>query len=1056
MVPPRNRISEDTLQTIKSVQLSVHQSLLVDPQRNNEQTMEITRSTYERTGRTGLASDEHVEHDLHRGFEDKYWVVHKFGGTSVANADCFRRVAAIVETESQSVVRSFQSTSPNSSPPLSVGVVVSAIGGKPKTTDLLLQTVTLAAERKDVEPTLQKIIEKHKVCLDELFAEDSDEHDRLMAIIEKDLQNVADILRTVSLMKWKASRISELVSGFGELWSTQILTAHLRLRQNARASAFTAAAEDDSENDVMDTSANHSKFRPYCHHEFVYVDARRIIVVDEEAVQDGSIEWELSQIKLKQVYDEEFTKLGSNHSHHDCVLHLVMTGFVASNTEGVATTLQRDGSDYSASILGRLLQANSITIWTDVNGVLTADPRRVPHAQVVPEVSYNEAMELAYFGAKVIHPKTMQPAISAQPHQIPIYIRNTFEPSFPGTRIFVSSTQPSDLDKVVCGFSSAENMALINVEGSGLIGVPGVAKRLFGQLEGNDINVTLISQASSEHTITFATVADKANVAKEAIEDEFHRELKANLISSVDVIAPCAIIAAVGDAMAHTTGVSGRFFSAMGDAKINVLAVAQGSSERNISAVVLAQDSTRALRAVHAAFRLSHTTIRVGIVGMNDLGLSLLRLLGAQREALRSTFDLDLRVCVILPRPEPQSDMVVLKRDLDGGSESISSNDYELSVLSKETGPAAHSKKTKFEDTNLGQLIPTQGLDFMLKHLFRTEYANHVIFDCTNDEAAARYHADWLRAGVDVVSANNTGLSGSKEQRSEIDAAEKALGKQSAQYLREVTVGGGLPIISTMRSLLKSGDRIRRIDGILSVSLSFIMFRISPPPDISACSEFDEQCSKGAFRGDFVASIGKPCSFSEAVKEAIELGLMEEDPTKDLNNEYTSRVLMVLAGELGMSNLEMSEIQDSSEKVVESFLHSEVDYHNLPKEVDEQVKKRVNAARARGCVLRHVASINVRERAMEIKLVEVPDHHVFAVNPPSCECVRLFTQRHMAYPLTIQGPSAGADSTASALLAELLHLMRSKSSPRSVALSHSGSSSMLRSSNSAALLTHLG
>ena len=1016
-----------------------------------------------------LQTDKQVEEEMHRGFQDKCWLVHKFGGTSVANADCFGRVADIIELHGQVVgpTTTLHRKNGLEPSPRSIAVVVSAIGGKPKTTDLLLQSVTFAAERKDVESTLQDIINKQKSVLDDLFAQNKEVHDRLLGVIRKDVQNIADILRTVSLMKWKASRISELVSGYGELWSAQILTAYLKLRRQARSSSSFSSSdalsastpEDDIGSNVLDTSlsSRHDRASPpthpsQTHHEFAYIDARRLIVVDEEAVQSGAIEWDMSQAKLEQVYEEEWAKIDDKQKSNT-VLHFVMTGYVASNTEGVATTLQRDGSDYSASILGRLLQANSITIWTDVNGVLTADPRRVPHSQVVPEVSYNEAMEMAYFGAKVIHPKTMQPAISARPHQIPIYIRNTFEPSFPGTRIFVSSTRHSDLDKVVCGFSSAENMALINVEGSGLMGVPGVAKRLFGRLEENNINVTLISQASSEHTITFATIASMAELARETIEDEFHRELKANHISSVDVIAPCAIIAAVGDGMAHTTGVSARFFSAMGDAKINVLAVAQGSSERNISAVVLSQDSTRALRAVHAAFRLSHTTIRVGIIGMNDLGHSLLRLLDEQRESLRSTFDLELQVCVILPKTDPLGDAVVLKRDLDGGSETISSNDYTLAMMSTqpESTEIAMNKKTSFEDKESAQLIRSQGLDLIPKHLFRSDYANHVIFDCTNDEDAGRCHADWLRAGINVVTANNTGLSGSREQRSEIAAATKANGKQSAQYLREVTVGGALPIIGTMRTLLQSGDRIRHIDGILSVSLSFIMFRISPPSDISVCHSYDEQTSKGAFQGDFVPSIGKPCRFSEAVKEAIELGLMEEDPTKDLNNEYTCRVLMILAGELGMKNLELGEIQDSSEKVVESILHSEVDYNNLSPEVDEHVKKRVDAARKRGCVLRHVASINVKEQRVEIKLVEVPDHHVFAVNPPSCECVRFFTQRHMAYPLTIQGPSAGADSTASALLAELLQMMRSKASPRSVALSQSGSSSMLRSPSSATL-----
>ena len=961
---------------------------------------------------------EHPEDELHSGLDEKFWLVHKFGGTSVANADCFRKVATIIENQVRPI---------NGKPQISVAAVVSAMGGKPKTTDLLLKTVSLASERKDVEETLQFITDKHRVCLQDLFPTNAEECERLLTIITQDLRDISDILKTVALMKWQASRISELVSGYGELWSAQILTALLRQRQVEKGPQS-------------------------IRHEFVYLDARRLIIVDEESIQTGAIDWERSQANMTQVYAEEMAKVDPSS---EFLLHFVMTGYVATNTQGVATTLQRDGSDYSASIFGRLLQAVSISIWTDVNGVLTADPRRVPKAQVVGEISFNEAMELAYFGAKVIHPKTMQPAISATPYQIPIYIRNTFEPAFPGTRIFATSTRHADLDKVVCGFSSVEDIALINVEGSGLMGVPGVAKRLFSRLEENNINVVLISQASSEHTITFATVAQTADVARAAIEDEFSRELRANHISSVDVIAPCSVIAAVGDGMAHTTGVASRFFSALGDAKINILAVAQGSSERNISAVVLAQDSTRALRAVHAAFRLSHTTIRVGIVGMNELGKSLLRLLDTQRDNLRSTFDLELQVCALLPKVG--SEVIELKEDLhDGGTESIGYNDFDLVMEELESGKVSGSK-ISFSDEKIAQVVPSSDLSSVQKILSRSEYTNRVIFDCTNDEDCGKNHSAWLAAGVNVVTANNTGLSGPKKQRDEIDRAEKALGKQSAQYLREVTVGGGLPIISTMRSLLQSGDRIRFVDGIMSVSLSFIMFRISPPANFAACGKFDELSSQGAFRGDLhiqgTTDIGQACSFSQAVKEAIDLGLMEEDPTKDFNNEYTSRLLMVLAKELGIVDLELDEIMNTSERAFESI--PDFDYRNITDDVDAQIKKRVDDAKSRGCVLRHVAHVDVKQSSVGIKLMEVPEHHVFAVNPPSCECVRFFTHRHMAYPLTIQGPAAGADSTASALLAELLQMMRGKSSPRSVALSRSGSSASLRNSASVGVLPNL-
>jgi bifunctional aspartokinase / homoserine dehydrogenase 1 len=730
----------------------------------------------------------------------------------------------------------------------------------------------------------------------------------------------------------------------------------------------------------------------------------------------------------------------------------------------------------------------------------------------------------------VIHPKTMQPAISCTPRQIPIYIRNTFHASFPGTCIYNTSATTNHIitdgaaggaggvGDVVCGFSSIENMALVNVEGSGMVGATGVAKRLFGTLEDIGINVVLISQASSEHSVTFATTMDQAEKAKLAILQEFAREVKQSRIECVDVIAPCSIIAAVGDGMCHTTGVSGRFFSALGDAKINVLAVAQGSSERNISAVVPEADSSRALRAVHAAFRLSHTSIRVAIIGMNSLGISLLKLLQSQRDALRATFDVDFQVVAVLPKTT-STQVVTLQRDIDGGAESITFGAYKsaykssmstaVNVIMEErcnswyddgndddddTESADVTTKPKAESSTAASTTTTKttynaisspgGLASISDYVIRNECTNHVIFDCTNDEEAGKCHAGWLLQGVDIATANNTGLSGPIEERRKLLHAEKALskqGQQSAKYLREVTVGGGLPIVSTIRSLLHSGDRIRRIDGILSVSLSYIMFRISPPAEFKKCSDFDKTTSHGVFNGDWMSmarpslhsptasmlerNIDTPCSFSTAVKEAVKLGLMEEDPTKDLNNEYTARVLLVLAQELGMaSTMQVLDIQKASDNIVENLLDAStttgtattaatgtapskttLDYQNLPPHIDEQVKQRVDAARSRNCVLRHVASIDVKSGDIRTELVEVPDHHVFAVNPPSCECVRIFTHRHESYPLCVQGPSAGADSTASALLAEVLQLMQAKASPRSVALSKGSSSAALHS-----------
>ncbi|KAJ8519568.1 hypothetical protein ON010_g18063 [Phytophthora cinnamomi] len=348
-------------------------------------------------------------------------------------------------------------------------------------------------------------------------------------------------------------------------------------------------------------------------HHFRFVDARDFLTVEPDNEHGPVVQYDLSTQKMQDIL-----KSGEDGE----LTHLVVTGFICSTTEGVMTTLKRDGSDFTASICGRVLHASSVTIWTDVSGVLSADPRRVPESQILPEISYQEAMELAYFGAKVIHPKTMAPAIV---EDIPIYIRNTFEPEHPGTKIShrkkvelkrtLSNGAPTARN-IVSGFSTVDDLALFNIEGSGMVGVHGTSSRLFSALDRVKVNVVLIAQASSEHSICFAVPMDCAEIAKDVINETFFKEIHVGHIDKAEYIAPISIIAAVGDQMNQTPGVCARFFGALGRAKINVLAISQGSSERNISAVVRYEDSAAALRAVHSSFFLSDQTLSIGLMGL--------------------------------------------------------------------------------------------------------------------------------------------------------------------------------------------------------------------------------------------------------------------------------------------------------------------------------------------------------------------------------------------------------------------------------------------------------
>jgi aspartokinase/homoserine dehydrogenase 1 len=497
--------------------------------------------------------------------------------------------------------------------------------------------------------------------------------------------------------------------------------------------------------------------------------------------------------------------------------------------------------------------------------------------------------------------------------------------------------------------------------------------------------------------------------------------------------------------MHFITGVAGRFFSALGDAKINVLAISQGSSERNISAVVFESESTRALRAVHAAFRLSHRMVRVGIIGMNEIGFSLLKLLETQRNKLKKSFAIDLQVCAVMNDGD-SSDMVVLKNQKIGGSgiESITSSVYNtITRGSSILGVSADSVSFQDLESGIGQ-VESGGLAAFNQHVYSEDYAHSVIFDCTADERVGEKHVDWLKVGTNVVTANSSALAGDIQMRNEIKKTER---ENKASYLREVTVGGGLPVISTLRGLLNSGDQIHRLDGVLSVTMSYVMHRIAPSPGTLKCGNFDESITKGAYSRDLSispldhGSLSQPCSFSQAMREAAALGFTEEDPTKDINNEFTARCLMVLAHEVGLDErYDVEKIQSLSESL---SLESSKPYCEMEAELDLAMQARVQEALAKGCVPRHVCSIDVKTSEIRIKIMDVPQSHIFATLPPSCECVRFFTRRHKTFPLVIQGPSAGADSTASALLADLLNSMTKKEGSKSGELSKTLSSSFI-------------
>jgi bifunctional aspartokinase / homoserine dehydrogenase 1 len=643
------------------------------------------------------------------------WRVHKFGGSSVADAACMERVARILEDD----------------PRRRVAAVLSACRG---VTDALLALVTAAERQEDGDAgRLDAIRQRHLVIANTLLgAGDAGEYGQELG---RDCDDIAGILRTVRLVRIGSTVVRDRVAGFGEIWSTRLFARYLRAR-NRRAGGVH------------------------------WIDAREIVWIDA-APLGPSILWPESRANADRLIAQ------------DPDATLIITGFIARTRDGLQTTLGRNGSDFSGSIFGALLDASDIVIWTDVDGVLSADPRRVPDATVIDALSYNEAMELAYFGAKVIHPQTMAPAVS---RAIPIWIRNTFAPEKAGTLICAEpvSSHP------VKGITSIDEVALINVEGTGMIGVPGTAQRLFGALREHGISVALISQGSSEHSICFALEQAEADRAAAVVREVFDRELRQGQIQRVDVTRDCSILAVVGDGMAGTPGIAAKLFNALGTSGVNVRAIAQGASERNISVVIDSTQTARALGSVHAGFYLSPHTISIGLIGPGLVGSAFLDQLASQAERLTREFRLDLRLRGVLTSTKM--------------------------LLADTSVPMAHWREAL--DSGGPPDVPR-----FVRHVDAVHLPHAVIVDCTASAAIARHYPEWLAAGIHVVTPNKQAGSADIAFYRTLAEARRAGG---SHFLYEATVGAGLPIIQTVRDLRETGDRIQTIEGVLSGTLSYL------------------------------------------------------------------------------------------------------------------------------------------------------------------------------------------------------------------------------------------
>jgi bifunctional aspartokinase / homoserine dehydrogenase 1 len=850
------------------------------------------------------------------------WEVHKFGGSSLGSAERIGRVADLLVAGGGAGV----------GPDGAALVVVSAVGG---VTDMLVRLVDAAVSRADGTHYLEDLAaihELHVAIVENLLPESG--RGVVLGGLAADVRDLKDLLRACWIARSASTRVRDLIVGHGEVWSAQILWAALRDRSGGRAVAWMDAR------DVLVARSTEGR------------GARKIVC-----------------------FDESRSKLGVWLKSNPVGL-VVATGFVCQDMDGVASTLGRNGSDYSAAAFANLLDASSLQIWTDVDGVYSADPRVVNDAIVIPTLTYKEAAELAYFGASVLHPDTMAPVIDGC---IPTRIRNSFNLRAPGTLVCASSTVERDGDgdvlaakkslgmltvkpdaRGVKGFTTVSNVSLVNIEGTGMIGVPGIASRAFQALFTSNVSVILIAQASSEYSICAAVPSAQGGGAMAALQTAFRAELDDGLISSVSQLADCSILAMVGERMQQRPGVSSRLFASLSRAGVNIRAMAQGSSEHNISVVVDSASESRALRAAHSSFYLSDQTVSVGIIGPGVVGSALISQIADQLESLRSDFGVDLRVRGIATT----TNMLV--------GEPIDLADWRESLAS-------------------GAGVRPMSLDAFAAHIQSSALPHAVICDCTASGPVSEYYATWLRQGIHIITPNKKANSGPLEYYKRMREAQRRL---NTHFFYEANVGAGLPIISSIRDLLRTGDQFLEIEGVFSGTLSFIF------------NEFDGS---------------EP--FSAVVARARELGYTEPEPRDDLGGVDVARKVVILAREIGI-DVELSDVP------VESLVPAELQGDDVSTEqfmarlpgADGALTAMANEAAEAGELLRYVGIVAARTGKCSVELRRYKKSHPFGRLQGSDNIVSFRTRRYDAQPLVVQGPGAGAAVTAAGVFADMLRL----------------------------------
>ncbi|MFT4566001.1 MAG: aspartokinase/homoserine dehydrogenase 1 [Saprospiraceae bacterium] len=777
-------------------------------------------------------------------------------------------------------------------------IIFSAFGG---VTDLLIRAANEAADANEAYAvTSAKLRQRHLVAIESLGLSES----KVKEEIENNFDVLEDLLKGVFLVREASLRTMDYILSFGERNSAPIIAAYLQ--------SLGIPAQ--------------------------YLDARLIIKTNKEFGR-AKVNFELTEPLIKEYFEEHAKKM-----------HIV-TGFVATDIGGLTTTLGRGGSDYTAAILAGALDAEVLEIWTDVDGVLTSNPKVVKNAYTIPELSYDEAMELSHFGAKVIYPPTIQPALSKS---IPIYIKNTFNPEFIGT--LISGEVNTSSKKKITGVTSISDIALLTLEGSGLMGNHGIAARMFSALATHKINIVMITQASSEHSICIAVMSDNSQGAIDVINEEFKKERESFLIKPIKCEDHLSLVAVVGEKMKSVPGVAGSLFKALGRNGINVIAIAQGSSELNISFAIKKKDEVKALNLVHDAFFLSDSKgLNLFLMGVGLIGKTLLDQIKDQYQSLLTDKNLDIRVIGM-----------------------------------------ANSKKMYFDSdgvdlqnwNNLLENGEQSSFAGFIDQMCSYNYANSIFIDCTANHNIIDHYERILENNISISTANKVAASANYEFYKNLH--EKAI-RYNVQFLYETNVGAGLPVLSTLEGLVRSGDKVEQIHAVISGSLSYIFNNYSPEK-----------------------------SFKELILQAREKGYTEPDPRDDLSGMDIKRKIVILsrvAGyEIEAKDVSVEALLPEScmeaESIDEFFV--ELDRH------DKHFRALIEEAHTKNAKLRYLATLIDGKAAIELKMVteESPFYNLASTD----NMVVFWTMRYKERPLVVQGPGAGASVTAAGVFAEIIQL----------------------------------